>query len=485
MIFKALEDNKGILINVDKVPHIEVEYPDLDSNVTLLSIEKQRFFYKKLELFVKDLNHIGENLDGFVASIIELNYIALTVDTHTELLDIMYDYLKDETFISYINNRVEETYLIDIEEGHELGRENASVLQFTNRYAKRILAVALFARLTFPIICTYINTKGIHSGEGQKILIDAMHRIIAIYDQPQFSGDTEITDLSTKIQRFVQVNVENTLYSDKVIWSKLDLQNITKDTIAQDICRSIFSHIIPKIELGRSVVSFLHVFIKNQIGFEFHKKFKTTYKPIKRISTDEDSINPFITVEQRLTKSNTELDNLLIQLEVKNYIEEHDRLTEEELRYHLKHVEIHTAQTRILGFFISKCISQGIPVLGLNKVQYVKLLFIAKKWFEDNGFLFISFILLGTPTDRISIRQNLGRGKNLMDILNSKIYNDLLSHYNYMGNRIDFNMIIGFINELVNTNFDEYIMPNGEGYYLKEISVKDIVFEILRFIESL
>ena len=109
------------------------------------------------------------------------------------------------------------------------------------------------------------------------------------------------------------------------------------------------------------------------------------------------NVNPFVKIEQRLIKTTSELDLLLIEQDIKKYLNDNSKLTEEELEYHLQNVVIHTAQTRLLNSFIMQQIGFGVHILSLNKEEYIKFLFIAKDWFENNGYKFLSVILLGAP----------------------------------------------------------------------------------------
>lgn len=449
------------------------------------NLSKQRIFHKKIQDFADELTKFGNECEDYMDIVLQINQLIVAgeyqYDDYIELVELIIENFSSDDLglVEYISSEVERTYSIDIEQGHNTD-PNKNVLQFTNLYAKRIISAAIFARLTFPLICNFIYLTGSKKKEVP-VFLEMMDRIFKVFN---FDEHGQPIDLTAKIQKFVQINVDNSLYSDKVIWNYLSNQNITNQTLAQEIARDIFINIIPKLELNRSIVSFFHVVIKKKMEYQFTSKFKLSYKPIMRIITDDDSINPFVRIEQKLIKSNSELDIILQKLDVKNYIDTHNKLTAEEEEYHLKNIVIHTAQTRILGFFLCKVIGFGIPILSLNKREYIQILFCAKEWFENNGFSYISCIILGIPIERVKNSRKFGRVKQLIEIAESKVYIDLTKKYTEVGSKVNQDIIIEFIGSIINTDFDFYTMPDGTQYDVEPTNLKSVVFALLNFIET-
>lgn len=449
------------------------------------NLSKQRIFHKKIQDFADELTKFGNECEDYMDIVLQINQLIVAgeyqYDDYMELVELIIENFSSDDLglVKYISSEVERTYSIDIEQGHNTD-PNKNVLQFTNLYAKRIISAAIFARLTFPLICNFIYLTGSKKKEVP-VFLEMMDRIFKVFN---FDEHGQPIDLTAKIQKFVQINVDNSLYSDKVIWNYLSNQNITNQTLAQEIARDIFINIIPKLELNRSIVSFFHVVIKKKMEYQFTSKFKLSYKPIMRIITDDDSINPFVRIEQKLIKSNSELDIILQKLDVKNYIDNHNKLSVEEEEYHLKNIVIHTAQTRILGFFLCKVIGFGIPILSLNKREYIQILFCAKEWFENNGFSYISCIILGIPIERVKNSRKFGRVKQLIEIAESKVYIDLTKKYTEVGSKVNQDIIIEFIGSIINTDFDFYTMPDGTQYDVEPTNLKSVVFALLNFIET-
>ncbi|BDH16499.1 MAG: hypothetical protein [Bacteriophage sp.] len=495
-LFFVDDSERSININLINIPEYSKEFGD--SSGLKLNINKQRFFHKKLSEFANELTEVSTNVEGFLELFIQINEEIVKEDSdfspsnYIEFIDFVHQNLNFDELLDYIHTKVENTYTIDIEAGHEVEDHSTSnsnvILQFTNAYAKRIIAVAIMARLLFPLACNFISHHECNKQLESLILLEMIDRIIKDFN---YDDDGNDIDLATKIQKFVQVNVDNTLYSDKVIWKYLTSQNITSHSLANDISKDLFIKIIPKLEQNRSIVSFFSVCIKNKINFQFTGKFNLSYKPIEKIVTDDENVNPFVKIEQRLIKTTSELDLLLIEQDIKKYLNDNSKLTEEELEYHLRNVVIHTAQTRLLNSFIMQQIGFGVHILSLNKEEYIKFLFIAKDWFESNGYKFLSVILLGSPVENKSNikinnkpKRNLSKGKNLLEITNSKIYKDIIKKYENIGNKIDDNVLLGFVNDLINTDFTFYIMPDGKQYSCDSTTTKNVVVEILDYIKT-
>ena len=457
----------------------------ITSGATDFNFSKQRIFHKKIQDFADEVVKFAEICDGYTDILLQINQLIVegeyTYDNYLDLVELIIENFSSDDLglITNIIDEVEKTYSIDIEQGHKTDPAK-NVLQFTNTYAKRIISAAILARLIFPLLCNFIYITGSKKKEIP-VFLEMMDRVFKVFN---YDENNEAIDLTAKIQKFVQINVDNSLYSDKVIWNYLSNQNINNQSLAQEIARDLFVNIIPKLELNRSIVSFFHVVIKKKMEYQFTSKFKLSYKPVMRITTDDDSINPFVRIEQKLVKANSELDNILYKLDINNYISRHSVLTEEEKTYHLQNIVIHTAQTKILGFFLCKVIGFGNPILSLNKLEYIEILFCAKKWFEENGYAYISCIILGIPIERQKTSRKFGRVKQLIEIKESKVYNDLIVKYTNVGGKVNQDIIIEFIGSIINTDFDFYTLPNGETYDVEPTNLKSVVFALLNFIET-
>ena len=297
-LFYVDDSERSININLINFPEYFKEFSD--SNGLKLNINKQRFFHKKLSEFANELTEVSTHVEGFLELFIQINEEIVKEDSdfspsnYIEFIDFVHQNLNFDELLDYIHTKVEHTYTIDIEAGHEVEDHSTSnsnvILQFTNAYAKRIIAIAIMARLLFPLACNFISHHDCNKQLESLILLEMIDRVIKDFN---YDDEGNEIDLATKIQKFVQVNVDNTLYSDKVIWKYLTSQNITSHSLANDISKDLFIKIIPKLEQNRSIVSFFSVCIKNKINFQFTGKFNLSYKPIEKIVTDDEKCKSF------------------------------------------------------------------------------------------------------------------------------------------------------------------------------------------------
>lgn len=312
-------EDKCIKVDLSKVDNEDLIEEYGDSPALVMEVNK-RVYHRKLDQFAKEMCGAYEVNPDFLEVILTFNKMikdgeyGSDEDERTRLITDIYSVMgEDELLLGHIIEVVEENYDIDIE-ATEKGTEapKTSVLQFTNVYAKRIISCGVLARLTFPLLCSYYSHHQLK--QDGNLFMDAMHEIFNIFN---FDDEGNALDLATKIQKFVQVQVDNTMYSDRVIWNYLKNQSVDNLTLARDICRDLFTNITPKLEHNRSIVAFFHVVIKHKIEYQFTAKFKVAYKPVKQLSGD-DEISPFIKIEQQLISSSSELNLVMMKADMRN-----------------------------------------------------------------------------------------------------------------------------------------------------------------------
>lgn len=472
---------KTLIIKVDKLTKNK-ELRALGGQT--ISLNNRRVFHKTIDIFAKELSDALVAVPSILEPYLQLNKMIISGEFSLEerivLVDMIDEHIcANQELLHYVLNFVEENYTVDIE--YPVKKDTQNALQITNIHAKRIIASSIMARITMPLVCSYMKFHNLK--KENTCFMELMDRILKWLN---FDDNGEVIDLGIKIQKYVAVQVDNTLYSDQVIWKYLKNLSIDNHSVAIEIHRNLLTNIIPKLEVNRSVVSYFHAVIQRQLEYQFTSNFKLTYKPISSIRVDSESINPFVTMEQRLLKNTSELSYILLKLDVENYIRANSCISASDLEYHLNKIVIHSAQTQILEFFISKQIGRGIPVLALSKKEYVEMLFIAKKWFEENGYNFVSFILLGIPIPKHTVRRNFNKGKHLLEIIHSTVYKDIEKQYNKIGAKVNETVIIAFLGSILNTDFDFYIMPDGKPFNTStEPSLKTVMVELLTFISTL
>jgi hypothetical protein len=488
MAAKFVTHNGDKIVNIDfknKVFEGHISDESLLDTVSFgFSFLKKRVFHKSIDIFIDDVNtflgknpHLAETYLT-IKGLLDQGEYGDNQEDRIRLAEAIRDYIiEDEPLIQSIYDYVEENYQITIESP---SKDNQ--LQFKDSYAKRIIGSAILFRTVIPLLCHFMAVHNIRKEDT--LFLEVVHHILQKFN---FDDDGEPLDLVIKIQKFVETAVANTLYSDKVMWSYLKNLSINDKTMAIEIHRNVLTSILPKLDVNKSIVSFFHVVIKKQIEYNFTANFRLTYKPLSITKTDSDASNPFVKVEQKLLKTSSELQIVLMREDIANFIDRNMKYVDPALfDYYKKHIDIHTGQTKILNFFISNQIGKGIDSYMMNKEDYVKVVLIAKEWFERNNYPFISYILLGKPVPKHTIKHNFTRGKNFLEIKESSVFKNIADKYKHLDTKADITVITQFIGEVINTDFAEYNLPNGEPYQpTKEISIKSAMVEILNYVEQL
>lgn len=452
-----------------------------------INLNRKRVFHKTLERFTEELGkaitlfpYIAEPYCIILKDIREGVYHN-TIESKRELASrVNEEICNDAELIAYIENTIEDEYDLNIESESNKGKETA--IMFTNMHAKRILCASMMSRIVFPLLSEFMVTHALRKED--ELFLEMVNHIFQYFNHDPETG--EVLDLVAKIQRYAVITTQSTLYSDKVIWKYLSNAAINEYTLAVEIARDLLGNILPKLETERSIISLFHVVAKNKVEYQFTSKFRVSYSPIVQIKPNADGVSPFTKIEQRLVKTNDELTISMMKLDVKCFIEDNCTLSDDDLIYHENNLVIHTGQTRILNFFISKFVGKGLPVLSLSKREYVRLTFIAKNWFEESNYDFISFILLGAPIPKHTTKRNFARGRSLLEITESSVFKRIKKKFTFMQDKVSDEMIISFIGDIINTDFELYTLPDGTQYAPTAAgNIKSAMVELLTFIETL
>jgi hypothetical protein len=385
----------------------------------------------------------------------------------------------DEELQSQIRRRVNNEYNISIET-----KQGEEELQFKDSYAKMVICISIMSRIVIPLICTYMEKCDIK--KEQDITINVFNEIFKAFNVDETG---EELDLAAKILRFITSSVENTLYSDKVIWEYLKNISVTDRSMIIDLFRKIVRDTIPKLDINKSIVSFLHVVIKHQILYQFTQNIKVSFKPISQIRTDnsDSNVSPFARVEMRLVAAN-EMAYVIEKENIKAFIDRKKmRFSTGELQYYMRNIQPNALQIRLMSHFVNS--QDKINILACNREEYVYLLMITRQWLIEHKYYTLAALLIASIRPKAG-RRNLNKGKLVNEIIQSKTYHNILSKYVLVQEKIEeVKPIIGFIGDILNTEFEFREAFNGdaslEKYLTLEDNPKPLITEMLSFLERM
>lgn len=458
---------------------------ELDEEVQAINhfpINRKRVYISILDRLVQDLNYFFEVYPDLVDI-----YFGVKADIHfgmvnskDELKDIIFErIISDKTLQHYIRDKINHEYNITIEV--KSGEEE---LQFKDSYAKLVICISVMCRLVIPLVCAYMEHIDIK--KEHNLILNIFNKIFEV-----FNVDEEGTnvDLIQKINRFVSTAVENTLYSDKVMWKYLENLSISHTIFAIDLFRKLIKDTVPKLDTNKSIVSFLHVVIKQQILFQFTQNFKIDYRPISPIKTDsnESSISPFTRIEMKLVSA----DEMQYTIEKENitlFIAKHLKgVSRPEFEYYFKHVQPNHLMIKLISYFINS--KDRINIFLCNREEFISMLIITKHYLDKKNFPILSSLLpsdIIPKTDRRN--RNLNKGKLAAEIVQSKSYENVLQKYSIVTEKIsENNSIITFIGSILNTEF-KYLPAFGSTTLSDDLTdvmeyQKEIISEVLSFLE--
>jgi len=390
--------------------------------------------------------------------------------------------IDDEGLQNHIREKVNNEYDVDIET-----RQGEEELQFKNSYAKLVICISIMSRIVIPLICTYMEVNNIKKeSPEQDITINVFNHIFKAFNVDE---NGEEIDLSIKINKFITSSVENTLYSDKVMWEYLKNISVNDRIMIIDLFRKIVRDTIPKLDINKSIVSFLHVVIKQQIMYQFTQNIKITFKPISQIRTDnnESNVSPFQRVEMRLVNAN-EMTYVIEKENIKNFIDRRKmRFTPDELKYYMRNVQPNSLQIRLMTHYVNS--QDRINILMCNREEYIYLLMITRQWLVEQKFYTLAALITAGLKPK-SGRRNLNKGKLVGEIVQSKSYQNILKKYEIIKEKIEENKsIISLIGDILNTEFEYKEGYKGsaslEQYLNIDDNPKPLISEVLSFLERL
>lgn len=403
----------------------------------------------------------------------------------TDLLKI----IKNKAAFDFISNKIENTYTDNLDEQSKQSKKVNEELQFTDAHAKVIFKAAEGMRLTIPLILKYCELYNLNDSD---LMYEIFIQIIDIFTP---SNNVKIMN---KIHRFVYSRLMATQYSDSVIWSKLNAYSKNVDVYTNDFCKDIVVAIFPKIDISKSLISFLHVVIRKKIQCEFIKKYRIDFKPINTNNVDSDGISEFEKMDINLTKINEGkaiINKLTIANEIKRLPQifgSYAVLTDDELKYYYQYLNTNNLQIKLTFMFYSKLIGNYSSLYNASKEEYTKLVVIFHKWLAKHNLNYLSELIIAKPeknTDRMKFKSTKS---NIVDkILGSTAYDEILKHkYQLASDKIDdTSIIVKIVGEITISKFvklEEYKPGyNKDNIYTETLpdDIQNIFTELVSLIQ--
>jgi len=481
-MFQSNEKDRTLIINFDKIiTHEQVK------NFNIFNFSLKNSYFKAVSeilIFLEDLyQEIGNDV------IFTLFKIKSTIDLaniykeeHKEFdfkSIIKKELLNNGELIDKIFNIVEKDY-VDLKISSANKNEE---LQITNEHCKDFFVVSSLHKLVIMFSLHY----GYMNNLPTKDLDDLIFELN--YDSFDYIDKLHNCNLRNKLFKLIKSRVDSTKYSDKVILGYLESVSIDTDILANNIFHTIIKNTIFKIERSRSLVSFLHSIIKNQINYQYKVKLPYNYKPVNL--NLQEGINEFESYN-RCDETSEILINIVIQNIIKNNIYNLS-FPDDEIEYYKTRIKVNLMNLTLLRIFLVKELKSFKNLNIINHTDFIKLSLIMKNWFIENNLNSLAEIVLSTSDNsEISWKMNFNRSKFISTLLNNERAVRLFTMYNFIAKQMMTKNPI--VNLILNLNYNTLIVyPSYQEYQNGIIENKSIdsnkdldaiTEEVLTFLEK-
>lgn len=370
-------------------------------------------------------------------------------------------------------------------------------LQFTDEHNKMVLRASFIMKFICPLITEYMYQNKIVRNE--QLFLDCFAESFEV------AKNGQNVDIKGKIWKIVDSRLKATRYSDQVIWSFLTVRALHPSVTLVEFYRKIIIDILPKLDLSRPIIFYLHVTLRRMIMYRFHCNFETTFTPVNLAETVADerasgttSLERFEFHLPKLDESEKVISKAKIMKCITDIIHnENIIISGDELRYYKERIQINSMQTNLLFLFFSKKVGKYQTLYTLRFSEYALLLVYFKHWLKKNNFVFLEKWITCTFPEGISTDRKTINTKEFIEGLSSSISFKNLFEKKYSHittNMTKSNLIARMITTIFSNtaeylpSFEEHENPNFHRKDIRDINdfpISLVTEEILRFIDQL
>ncbi len=480
-------DKKSININFSEFFGLDTE----DHNEFSLS-RKRSFGSEKMLIKITDsLRSAFEYNEAIILFYLNIAHKINKLQEKYEVEDIIDD-LADLAYYTAdaADAEIKKTYIPQPEQK----RKSTNIeLQFTDEHSQIILRASFIVKVIIPLITNYMAVNKIRKNEN--LFMDSFYYAFKAVDK-------ENINIYNKIYKIVESRIKGTKYSDRALWNLLGYMAENATTTANEHYRKLIIDLVPKLDHDRSVVSFLHVSLKNWMHFKLRTNFPISYSP-QNLQEVSDSSQDKLTNLERLEfhlKRMDEAESFVTRSKLYNLIvnvlkDPIIKISTEELEYYKKMVQINSLQKNLLFLYFTKKVGRYRALYNLRFGEYITLLIYFKKWLAKNGYMYLSKWMTTTfPSGLEKPRKVINTRSFQEDLFKSKSFRFLHDRkYRYIMTHITKHNILASIITTLYSNHSVYVANYNEMLADEEVdpdqlnnrSIKHISDEVLRLIETL
>lgn len=367
-----------------------------------------------------------------------LNYFIKFYDTDKELLAVYYklkfmidfEPLYDkEAFIYDIKKYIFSPsilYKVDL-----MNRDNYSLkldyknkkdpsLQYTDKHGYILMKISVLMNILIPLITHFIYVKKIENSND--FILEVYDIIFSMFN----------VDIYSKLYETSYSNIIGSERDHSTLWAMQSIRGKNTTTHTLDSVINIILNIIPKYNYNENIIHFNYRSIVKNTGYQVVDiGYECKFVPLSMSKRDAEQNSEFDKFESFLTKQD---ESLYIQNKVncdttmRNIELMFGPFDEDEIKFYMDKIGgINDFQKELIFNLFYKYFGDPISIKSINKIQYIKLLIVAKRILLANRMVILPYIISSKIT-RLVTRKNLNK-KEQTKVTSSELYQYIVDKY--------------------------------------------------------
>ena len=370
---------------------------------------------------------------------------------------------------------------IDLSPTDEISNPNVE-LQFTNEHGEVILKWSVCCNIIIPFVATYAYVRRLSKRDTDSLMLECFTFILRVMPESQS------VNVLQKFDKFIENRIEQTNYSDKIMWNFLKTVGVDSHIIRYDVLNNVVLEIIPKLEQGRNVISFLHTVIKFKLDFVFKTNYLFKYQPValKSNSSDDDS-SPLESIEQALVRRD-EGTAILCQVKLEEFILKLRRkfipeVPKDQIASFASLIRskggLTPIQINMVYMFLMKEIRSVKTLKTMDLVSMATIILCMEQWFSRYAYSELPMFLRANLCITTEAPRGVFKKRARSEFIASEAYGELLNAH-FKGTLklfADANVLPEFVASLIVNDFNDY--ETGEPLHVASETVSQ---ELLMFV---
>ena len=338
-------------------------------------------------------------------------------------------YILSPSLLKKTNDMCRDNYMIN------LSYKNIAnpSLQYTNDHAIIMSQMSLIMNMMIPLLTHFAYKRKIADIDG--FLLEAFDEIFYVFDTDSNTAATNITgnravDVYSKLYETSNTNTSKNEQSNRAIWNMQDIRgkNVTSHSLSS--ADNIILNIMPKYVFDQNIVSLNYASINYSNNFQVVEiEFEYSFIPLSSSKRDEDSISEADRYEANNIRQNEALalQNNVNARETMNTLDIlYGPFDKREIDFYSSSLNtsftINAFQRQLIFNLFYKYFGDTQSIQPTNRIDYVKMLIIAKRILINNGMLILPYILSG-KVEKLVARKSINK-KDLVYIQSSPTFEE-------------------------------------------------------------